>query len=288
MKIYADSACDLPKSFYPDNNVHLFPLRVELDGAEFDDVIGIAPEKIYEEIRAGKAPKTSQVSPELFLEAFEELAKSGEEGVYIAFSSALSGTYSTSMMIREQVLETYPDLKLQIIDTKCASIGYGLVVKEAVRLRDSSYSFADVVTRSQFNADHMEHLFTVEDLDFLARGGRVSKTSAFIGGLLNIKPLLHMEDGKLIPLEKLRGRKKVFKRILDLMEERGEHLSKQVIGISHGDDIEAAKEIKAMIVERFHPIGIEVHIVGSTIACHSGPGTIAIFFLNELFDDEKA
>ncbi|GEK33654.1 DegV family protein [Kurthia sibirica] len=287
MKIYADSACDLPKTFYTENSVHLFPLRVELNGEEFDDIIGVEPEKIYEEIRAGKAPKTSQVSPELFLEAFEELAKSGEEGLYIAFSSALSGTYSTSMMIREQVLETYPDLKLTIIDTKCASIGYGLVVKEAVRLRDASYSFADVVKRSQFNAEHMEHLFTVEDLDFLARGGRVSKTSAFIGGLLNIKPLLHMEDGKLIPIEKLRGRKKVFKRILDIMEERGEHLAKQVIGISHGDDMEAAKEIKAMIVERFHPIGIEVHIVGSTIACHSGPGTIAIFFLNELFDEEQ-
>ena len=286
MRIYTDTACDLPKSFFAENNVHLFPLRVELDGQEFDDLIGINTEKIYLEIRGGKSPKTSQVSPELFIEAFEELGKSGEEGLYIAFSSQLSGTYSTAMMIREQVKETYPELKLTIIDSKCASLGFGLVIKEAVRLRDASYSFDEVVKRVQFNADHMEHLFTVEDLDFLAKGGRVSKTSAFIGGLLSIKPLLHVEDGKLIPIEKMRGRKKVFKRILELMEERGESLSNQVIGISHGDDSEAAKDMKEMIVERFHPLGVEVHVIGSTIASHAGPGTIAVFFLNKLYENE--
>jgi len=286
MRIYTDTACDLPKSFFAENNVHLFPLRVELDGQEFDDLIGINTDKIYSEIRGGKSPKTSQVSPELFIEAFEELGKSGEEGLYIAFSSQLSGTYSTAMMIREQVKETYPELKLTIIDSKCASLGFGLVIKEAVRLRDASYSFDEVVKRVQFNADHMEHLFTVEDLDFLAKGGRVSKTSAFIGGLLSIKPLLHVEDGKLIPIEKMRGRKKVFKRILELMEERGESLSNQVIGISHGDDSEAAKDMKEMIVERFHPLGVEVHVIGSTIASHAGPGTIAVFFLNKLYENE--
>lgn len=286
MRIYTDTACDLPKSFFAENNVHLFPLRVELDGQEFDDLIGINTDQIYSEIRGGKSPKTSQVSPELFIEAFEELGKSGEEGLYIAFSSQLSGTYSTAMMIREQVKETYPELKLTIIDSKCASLGFGLVIKEAVRLRDASYSFDEVVKRVQFNADHMEHLFTVEDLDFLAKGGRVSKTSAFIGGLLSIKPLLHVEDGKLIPIEKMRGRKKVFKRILELMEERGESLSNQVIGISHGDDSEAAKDMKEIIVERFHPLGVEVHVIGSTIASHAGPGTIAVFFLNKLYENE--
>lgn len=285
MKLFADSACDLPQSFYVDNNVHLFPLRVELDGKEFDDVIGIDVQKVYDEIRNGKSPKTSQVSPEVFLYAFEELAKSGEEGLYIAFSSELSGTYNTARMMREQVLENYPDLKLEIIDSKCASLGYGMVVKEAVRVRDHAYSFEDVVARTRFHAEHMEHLFTVEDLDFLAKGGRVSKTSAFIGGLLSIKPLLHVEDGKLIPIEKMRGRKKVFKRILDVMEERGETLSKQVIAISHGDDLAAAQEMKEMIIERFHPVAVELHVIGSTIACHAGPGTIAVFFLNELYPE---
>lgn len=286
MKLFADSACDLPKSFYDENNVHLFPLSVELNGKVYKDLLDIQALEVYKEIRSGVLPKTSQVSPEDFLEAFEALAISGEEGLYIAFSSQLSGTYSTAVMLRDQVLETYPNLKLTIIDSKSASSGCGLAVKEAVRLRDASYSFSEIVARSKFHVEHMEHLFTVEDLDFLAKGGRVSKTSAFIGGLLSIKPLLHVEDGKLIPIEKMRGRKKVFKRILELMEERGESLSNQVIGISHGDDSEAAKDMKEMIVERFHPLGVEVHVIGSTIASHAGPGTIAVFFLNKLYENE--
>lgn len=287
MRLFADSACDLPKSFYEENNVHLFPLSVDLNGKQYKDVLDIAAEEIYAEIRKNNVPKTSQVSPELFINAFEELAKSGEEGLYIAFSSQLSGTYSTAVMLRDQVMETYPDLKLTIIDSKSASVGCGLSVMEAVRLRDEGYSFEEIVKRCQFHVEHMEHLFTVEDLDFLARGGRVSKASAFIGGLLSIKPLLHMEDGKLVPLEKMRGRMKVFKRVLDVMEERGESLSTQVIGISHGDDLEAANKMKDMINEHFHPQKFVVHIVGSTIGSHTGPGVIAIYFLNKLYDEQK-
>lgn len=284
MKIFTDSACDLPKAYYSDHDVHLFPLRVEVGGQEFDDVTGIEPLEIYTQIRNGNRPKTSQVSPEAFLDAFTALAKSGEQGLYIAFSSNLSGTYSTAMMIREQVREDHPDLQLEIIDSKCASLGMGLVVEEAVRLRDDNFSYEKVVSRTRFQAEHMEHLFTVKDLDFLAQGGRVSKTSAFIGGLLSIKPLMHMDDGKLVPIEKIRGRKKVFKRIIEVMAERGENLSDQVIGISHGDDIDAANDMKRMIVDAFHPKAVQIEMVGSTIAAHTGPGVIAIFFLNRQFN----
>lgn len=284
MKIFADSASDLSKAYYEERDVHLFPLRVEINGENYDDVVGIDPIEIYNNIRKGVYPKTSQVSPEAFIDAFTELAKSGEQGLYIAFSSGLSGTYSTAVMMREQVKEDYPDLQLEIIDTKCASLGEGLVVEEAVRLRDENYAFEEIVKRTQFRADHAEHLFTVEDLDFLAKGGRVSKGAAFIGGLLNIKPLMHMEDGKLVPIEKLRGRKKVFKRIIEVMAERGEDLSNQVIGISHGDDIDAANEMKRMIVEAFNPKAVQIEIVGSTIACHTGPSVIAIFFTNKQYE----
>ncbi len=285
MKIFADSASDLSKAYYEEHDVHLFPLRVEINGENFDDVVGIEPIEIYNNLRNDVFPKTSQVSPEAFIEAFTELAKSGEQGLYIAFSSGLSGTYSTAVMMREQVKEDYPELQLEIIDTKCASLGEGLVVEEAVRLRDENYAFDEIVKRTKFRAEHAEHLFTVEDLDFLAKGGRVSKGAAFVGGLLNIKPLMHMEDGKLVPIEKLRGRKKVFKRIIEVMAERGEDLSNQVIGISHGDDIDAANEMKRMIVEAFQPKAVQIEIVGSTIACHTGPGVIAIFFENKRYED---
>ncbi|MEI4769659.1 DegV family protein [Psychrobacillus sp. FJAT-51614] len=282
MRLFADSASDLPKTFYELHNVVLAPLRVHIDDQEYEDVIGIDSNEVYAAIRAGKQPKTSQASPELFLRLFEDLAKSGEEGLYIAFSSELSGTYSTAVMMREQLLETYPELKLTIIDSKCASLGYGLLVKEAVRLRDEGLDLSFVEEKIRFTAKHMEHLFTVEDLDYMARGGRVSKASAFIGGLLNIKPLLHMEDGKLVPIEKIRGRKKVIKRMIEVMGERGEKLAEQTIAISHSDDEATALELKQLIEEQYNPKSIEIHRIGSTIGAHVGPGTLALFFLNKL------
>jgi len=282
MRIYADSACDLPKSFYEQNNVKIIPLRVQLKGQEYDDVIGVDLQDVYGAIRQGELLKTSQASPERFLEEFSALGQSGEEGIYIAFSSQLSGTYSTAVMMAEQVKEQYPALKLTIIDSKCASLGYGLLVKEAVRLREEGFSATEIAEKVRFNAQHMEHLFTVEDLDYLAKGGRLSKASAFIGGLLSIKPVLDVEDGKLIPIEKYRGRKKVFKRLIELMKERSDSLSDQVIAISHSDDLAAAEEMKALIIENFHPKAVEIHLIGSVIAAHTGTGTIAIFFLNQL------
>jgi len=282
MRIFADSACDLPKAYYETNPVTLIPLRVHIDEKEYQDVLTIDSTEVYAEIRQGKQPKTSQASPEQFITLFEELAKSGEEGLYIAFSSELSGTHNTAVMIRDQVKEDYPELKLTILDSKCASLGYGLLVKEAARLKNAGESCERIIEIVRTKAQHMEHLFTVEDLDYMARGGRVSKASAVIGGLLNIKPLLHVEGGKLVPIEKLRGRKKVMKRMIELMEERGERLNEQTIAICHGDDEEAAREMQAMIQEAFQPKQIDIQLIGSVIGAHVGPGTLGVFFLNQL------
>ncbi|MCG7344658.1 DegV family protein [Sporosarcina sp. ACRSL] len=281
MRIFADSGSDLPKSFYEENDVTLIPLRVLIDDKEYDDVIEIDSKEIYDAIRNGKHPKTSQASPERLLSTWKELAESGEDGLYIAFSSELSGTYNTAVMMKDQVKEGNPNMNLVIIDSRCASLGHGLLVKEAVRLRDAGEDVRSIERKIRDMAAHMEHLFTVEDLDYLAKGGRVSKASAFIGGLLNIKPLLHVEGGKLVPIEKHRGRKKVLRRIADLMEERGVELSKQTIAISHGDDESTALEMKALFEERFQAQNVEIHMIGSAIGSHAGPGTIAIFFLNK-------
>lgn len=282
MRIFADSACDLPKSFFKDNDVTLFPLHVLIDDKEYEDILAINPKEVYDAIRNGKQPKTSQVSPELFLKTWQELSVSGEEGIYIAFSSELSGTHDTAVMISKQVQDTNPTMNLVILDSKCASLGYGLLIKEAVRLREAGEDLQSIEDKIRFMAEHMEHLFTVEDLDYMARGGRVSKTSAFIGGLLNIKPLLHVEEGKLVPIEKHRGRKKVLRRMTELMAERGDHLAEQTIAISHADDENIALELQGLVNELFRPKKIEVHMIGSTIGAHTGPGTVAIFFLNKL------
>jgi DegV family protein with EDD domain len=282
MRIFADSASDLPKSFFDKNDVALIPLHVLIDGNEYEDIVEIDSREVYKTIRNGGQPKTSQVSPEELLERWTELSKSGEEGIYIAFSSELSGTYNTAVMMRDQVKEENKDLNLLIIDSKCASLGYGLLIKEAVRLRNAGETMEEIEEKIRFMAEHMEHLFTVEDLDYMARGGRVSKASAFIGGLLNIKPLLHVEGGKLVPIEKHRGRKRVLRRIVELMDERGDNLSKQTIAISHGDDEAIALELKALVEEKFQPKNIEIHMIGSVIGAHAGPGTVSIFFLNKL------
>ncbi|MFS0688457.1 DegV family protein [Sporosarcina sp. 179-K 8C2 HS] len=281
MRIFADSGSDLPKSFFEENDVTLIPLRVLIDDKEGDDVLDIDSKEVFDAIRNGKHPKTSQASPELFHSTWKELAESGEDGLYIAFSSELSGTYNTAVMMKDQVKEVNANMNLVLIDSRCASLGCGLLVKEAVRLRDAGRDVRTIERKIRDMANRMEHLFTVEDLDYLAKGGRVSKASAFFGGLLNIKPLLHVEGGRLVPIEKHRGRKKVFRRMIELMDERGVELSKQTIAISHGDDESAALEVKAMIEEKFQPKNVEVHMIGSAIGSHAGPGTIAIFFLNK-------
>jgi len=282
VKILADSACDLPLNFFQENNVTLIPLKVLIDEKEYEDQKTIQPIEVYDSIRAGNHPKTSQPSQLAFRKAFVELAEEKQQGIYIAFSSELSGTYQTAVMVYDQVKEEYPDLDLTIIDTKCASLGVGLCVREAVKLAQQKAKKEVIVKDIQFRSTHMEHLFTVEDLDYLAKGGRLSKASAFLGGLLNIKPLLNVEDGKLVPIEKIRGRKKLHNRILEVMEQRGINFESQVIGISHADDFTTANEIKERFIEKFGPQDVVITSVGAAIGSHTGPGTIAIFFLNEI------
>lgn len=278
MKLYADSACDLPLSFYEENNVELITLQVHIEEREYKDLMNIKPEQVYEEIRAGKMPKTSQASPQQLQELFTALAESGESGLYISMSSGLSGTYQTAVMVKEQVKEEYPALDLTIIDSKSVSLGYGLTVMAVAERIKNNEPKKEIIEFAQSNCDKMATLFTIEDLDFLAAGGRLSRSSAFFGGLLNIKPLLHIDEGKLVPLEKIRGKKKLLKRMLDLMEERGIDLENQIIGISHGDDEETALEMKKMIEERFGTKNFYIRLIGAVVASHAGPGTLAVFY----------
>ena len=281
MRIFTDSGSDLPKALYEEHDVHLFPLRVLVNGQEYDDVIGINNDQIYSAIDEGQHPKTSQVSPEVFYKAFEQLAKDNEPGLYIAFSSELSGTCHTAMMIRNELIEKYPNLDLTIIDSKCASYGLGLIVSEVVKMRSIGLPNEEIVQTAQKLADSMEHLFTVGDLNYLAKGGRVSKTSAFVGGLLNIKPILNVEDGKLVPIEKTRGFKKAINRMIALMKERGGDFTNKTVGISHSNDEELMYEVKAAIEEQIRPRSIETTTIGAVIGAHVGRGTVGIYFTNE-------
>ncbi|MCC2473483.1 DegV family protein [Bacillus pacificus] len=283
VKIITDSAADLPVELLQAYDIDLIPLRV-YDESETEYLDGVTLESVtlLQKMREGAVYRTSLPSLETFQEKFVSYAKKGNPCIYLAFSSELSGTYQSSVLIKEEVKETYANLDLEIIDTKCASLGQGLVVLEAAKMAKDGASKEDILKRVDFLMNHMEHIFTVADLQYLVRGGRLSKVAGFIGGLLNIKPILNVEEGKLVPLEKVRGKKKVLGRIVDIMEERGKELKGQTIGITHGDDLETAETLKALITERF---GCEVFIVntiGAAIGAHTGPGVITLFFLNEV------
>ncbi|CAG9623444.1 DegV family protein [Sutcliffiella rhizosphaerae] len=283
IKIIADSASDLPKDFFSAANIDLIPLKVLFGETEYEDMVTIDSSKVYDAMRKGQVVKTSQASPVFMKDLFTEVAKKKETAIYVAFSSELSGTYSTAVLMQNEVKEEYPDLDLTIIDSKCASLGYGLVVKKAVELASTGATKEEILHSVQHDITHVEHVFTVDNLEYLARGGRVSKASAFVGGLLNIKPLLHMEEGKLIPLEKIRGRKKVLRRMIEVMQNRNGFTSaNQRIGISHGDDMETALTLKGMIEDNNQGTAdITITSIGSAVGAHAGPGTIALFFIND-------
>ncbi|GGA73849.1 DegV family protein [Ornithinibacillus halotolerans] len=283
IKIMADSASDLTKNYFTEYDMEMVSLTVHLDDKDYVDGINITPKNVFDAMRKGASPKTSQVSPQTFKNIFTEYAQSKQPLLYLAFSSELSGTYQTAKMMEQEVKEEYPDADITVIDTKCASIGYGLVVLQAAKMAKAGKSKEEIIEEASKQALHMEHIFTVDDLEYLKRGGRVSKTAAFVGSLLNIKPILHVEQGKLIPLEKMRGTKKLLGRMVELMEERGGNFENQVIGISHGDDLERAEKLAEMIKEKFGAKEFLIEYVGSAIGAHAGPGTIALFFLNKSY-----
>lgn len=281
-KIITDSAADLPEEIIKEYDIQVLPLLVTYGEEAYEDGVTMKPKDLFDDMRAGKVFKTAQVPVGNFIDEFRKCVKEGTDVIYIAFSSALSGTYQGAVMAQKQVLSSNSDIKIDVIDTKCASLGFGLVVYYAAKMAKEGKSREEIIDAVNFYSGHIEHIFTVDDLEYLYRGGRVSKTAAFVGGLLNIKPILDVEEGKLIPLEKRKGRKRVLKRMLEIMEERGLNLDEQTVAISHGDDLETASELQDMIKEKFGTRDFVINTIGAAIGAHAGPGTIALFFLNEL------
>ena len=281
VKIITDSGCDLPQEIIKDYEIDLIPLLVYHGEEEYRDGETITPTELYANMRAKKVYKTAQVPLPLFVETFKKHAAEGRECIYVGFSSGLSGTFETSVLAKDEVLREYPDFVLDLIDTKCASLGFGLVVLKAAQLAKAGKSRAEIVEAVRFYAKNMEHIFTVDNLEYLFRGGRVSRTAAVVGELLNVKPILNVEDGKLVPLEKARGTKKLYARMIELIKERGVNLADQTIGISHGDDLAAAEEFKELLREETGCQKFIISMIGCAIGSHSGPGTLAIFFLRD-------
>lgn len=278
--IITDSSADLPKSVACDMGVEVIPLEVNIDGigCKYNDEIDI--KEFYGWLRDKKGAKTSAVNMEKFCEVFEKFAKDGKDVLYIGFSSGLSATYMAAKNAAEEISEKYPERKIIAVDSLCASLGQGLLVKHAVDKKNSGATIEEVAQFVEDNRLNLCHWFTVEDLFFLKRGGRVSAATAVMGTVLQIKPVMHVDDeGKLINVEKARGRAASINSLFAKMKETAIDPEKQTIYISHGDCYDDAKKLADMITAEFGITDILISEVGPVIGAHSGPGTLALFFL---------
>lgn len=280
--IISDSTCDLPADIQKELNLVTLNLTYEVDGVQhIGDSMPI--EELYSKMRNGSVTKTSQVTPQEYLHEFESWVQKGYDVLYLAFSSALSGSYNSARNAVEELREQYPEAKLYAIDTLCASLGEGLLVYLAFQKKQEGLSIDQLHDWVMETRLHLCHVFTVDDLFFLHRGGRVSKTAAIAGSILGIKPLLHVDDeGRLMPVTKIRGRKQSLEKLVAMMDERIGNWENKTIAICHGDCLEEAKFVAELCKKRLGKnIRVIIGFTGPVVGAHSGPGTMALFFLGE-------
>ena len=279
--IFADSSCDIEPELLAQWEVPFVSLTVKFDDeteafSNFDRPFPA----FYQKMRDGGVARTAAANMDSFRQAFEPYVKAGKDVLYIGFSSGLSTTVNSGAMAAKELMEEYPERKVITVDTFGASAGYGLLVYLAVQEKRRG---ADLEQLAKFVEDtrfHLCHWFTVDDLVYLKRGGRVSAAAAFVGGLLGIKPVLHMDDpGHLIPMFKVRGRKASIKALADKYGELAVDPGHDTVFISHGDCIDDAKLLEKMLAERYGAKVELITYVGPVIGSHSGPGTLALFFV---------
>ena len=280
--LFTDSCCDIPISFVRDNNIQVMSIRVNINGDDIPDDLGksIAHKDFYALIRNGKLPTTSQVNVDTFEKNFRKYVSEGYSIIYIGFSSALSGCVNSARLAKEIIDEEIEGADITIVDTKSASMGLGLLVYYAANMLRDGKSKEDIINWLEENKLKVNHWFTVDDLNHLKRGGRVSSTVAIVGTMLSIKPIMHVDnEGRLIPVSKVKGRKKSIKALFDKLKEKIVDSENQTVFISHGDCIEEAESLKELILSEIKVKEIIINNIGPAVGTHSGPGTLALFFI---------
>lgn len=281
--IVTDSSSNLTDQQIQEYGVSILSLSFFVSGKEYQSYVKGQHndlKKFYDMMRQKEPITTSLIRLSECRDLFEEILKQGQDLLFIGFSSALSGTYQAAETVAGELREEYPDRKIYTVDTLGASLGEGLLVYHAVQHQKAGESIEEVYQWILDNRLHLAHWFTVDDLFFLKRGGRVSATTALVGTLLGIKPVMHMDDeGRLIPVGKVRGRRTSLDALFDHMKETAVHPEQQTVFISHGDCIEDAEYLASRIRKELHVKEILIHYVDPVIGAHSGPGTVALFFL---------
>lgn len=282
--IATDSCCDFDENLIRELDLTVIPLSVHLGQDHFRNYPGEMPEShvFYTRLSKGEPAQTSAPNVEAFKDAFRPFLEAGKDVLYLGFSSALSATYQNAAMAVEELREAFPDAVIRAVDTLCASMGQGLLVDLAVQEKRKGKSLEEVASFVQETIPHLCHWFTVWDLSQLRRGGRLSAGKAIVGNLLNIKPVLHVDnEGRLVPMESAKGRKKSVEALVRHMEETAIAPETQRIYISHGDCLGDAEVLAAAIQSKLGVASVTIGDVGPVIGAHSGLGTLALFFLGK-------
>ncbi len=284
-KIFTESTADLSLDLMQKAGVTVLPVPFQMDGKEYKNTpisVQMGNEEFYAKMRDGIMPTTAQLNSEEFIDFAKPVLQEGFDILHIAFSSALSGTYNSCRLAAEELKEEFPDRKIIVVDTLCASMGEGLMVYLAAQKHQQGASIEEVAGFVEGNKQRLNQWFTVDDLNHLYRGGRVSKMTAVAGSVLSIKPIMRVNtEGKLVPVDKIRGRKKSLDALVQKVVDRASAPQEQVIFISHGDCAEDCEYVANEIKSKLNVKDVFTNFIGPSVGAHSGPGTVALFFLGE-------
>ena len=281
-QIVTDSACDYPSQMYKELDLVSAPLTVLYKGESYTEYPESFLKELFDGLRVGESASTSAINPEGWSNVIEPVLAAGKDALVLTFSSGLSATYQSAMIAADELQEKYPERKILVVDTLCASLGQGLLVWYACKKRDEGMDLEELASWCENNRQNLCHWFTVDDLMCLKRGGRIGAASAMIGTMLQIKPVLKVnEEGRLINTAKVRGRKASIEKLVSLMGETQIPAENDTVFICHGDCQEDAEYLAQRVKEEYGVKDVLIYYVGAVIGAHSGPGTLALFYIGQ-------
>ena len=282
LRIITDSASDLPKDYIKQHDLHVIPTPVVIDDVDYFDGETIQTEEFYHILDDIKRDvKTYHINPAMFTEAFLPYAKAGDSIIYLCFSTGIAGTYNAANIAKNSLLEDYPDFDLTIIDSKSASAGFGLVVSKLVTMLEKGASKDEIIEAADYFISHVKHVFTVQTLAYLIKGGRLTKFKGTLAETLDMKPVLIVNDeGALAVIKTVRGRKKSLRYIIDYAKENIYQSENQTIALCHGEDTASLAFVNNMVQETFHPKDTIISVVGCAIGAHTGRGIVGFCFFD--------
>lgn len=282
--IMTDSCCDLPKEYISSNNIPFAMLPFSYNDKEYLDDLGqsVSQKQFFDDLRAGALPNTSQANSESFYNIFKPAAELGLDIIYIGVSSGLSGTYNSANIAKTSILEKFPSARIFILDVLTASLGQGLMVMKAVEMKNQGNTAESIVQEIKKDIPNLNTYITVQDLNFLRRGGRISNVAATLGLVLHIKPILTLNhEGHVIPVLKVRGRKKSITKLAEILKDKIKNPETQTIAICHADCVDEALKLKEEILANIQVKEVIIHFIGPVVGRFSGPGALAVFFIGE-------